>query len=663
MSLATTGGIGAAGGAGGPGAMAMAHQAHQMQNAAPPPPDAGDYADTGHGASMPSAGVLGADLMDKQHGLSLKYVRNSSELPIVAIDLFSSEPLVAYFPKKPEDPSIGVPPVLVGKMKAKIALKASEQSHKTFRKYLNHSKPYSSLKADCLARLDEKDGVVVIEEPYHWLGMRRLEEAPDFLAKAVADNSKHVANGSLEGPEPLGNDNDRVVYKVALNPSKKPITVLPEEAVELLLRQAQHHVHAKLVHTLKDEVAQQHADETISLYPTAIAVPAWAAHDSSVEAVLEAAGNGGVFFQRSVCALAGALLPPLGEGSSGRPNPLLDRLEAVRAHMAKEYQRMSAKDPDAVYSDELTLILLGMTSDGFEATAVQVSGIQDDPDTCLFGNIKVLSNVSYMSSDPIGQVKRCTSELEASVQQIAPEADGPCAIVLYGTPAEQEKILKQWKKNLVDSSTEWKNVPAITSKSDCIALGTALLGAVTHGRQVILVSKSDDNSGKHRAELGIRVQNVAPAAVGYRINYRGGDDEAWTPVKTIFDFDRRIPAGPYPLEFSAAECAVHRASAGGDKMAQLSDEDFTKVTKEMQTKKHIPAREEAALALRLEIVQKWTRDGEWIKVGETMEPLVKLDEENLDSDGEAKKVACESVTLDISLGVHGMLTSSLEGER
>jgi hypothetical protein len=218
------------------------------------------------------------------------------------------------------------------------------------------------------------------------------------------------------------------------------------------------------------------------------------------------------------------------------------------------------------------------------------------------------------------------------------------------------------------ASSEWRNVPVLGTKSDCIALGTAVLGAVTHGRQVVLVPRGDDGggSGKLRAELAIRVQNVAPAAVGYRISYHGGggDDEkaSWTPVKTIFDFDRRIPAGPYPLEFSAAECAVHRASSSSSG-GRLGDEEFAKATKEMQAAKHIPAREEAALALRAEIVQKWTRDGPWIKVGETMEPLVKLDEDNLDADGEARRVACESVTLEISLGVHGMLTSSMEGER
>lgn len=662
--------------------MAMAHQAHgQMQaGGAPPPPDAGDYADAGHGTSMPSAGILGADMMDRQHGLSLKYVKGTSEHPIVALDLFSSDPVVAYFPPKPDDPSVPVSPVLVGKMKAKIAIRASEQSHKTFRKYLSHSKSYSSFRTDCLSKPGDnnKDGaasasasVVVIEEPHHWLGMRRLEEAPPFLAESAA--SRHVVNGSLEGPEPLHNDNDRVVYKVTVNPAKKPITVLPEEAVQLLLHQAQHHVHAKLAAVgSKDEKGAAAAnnnqpsadDDAVVQYPVAVAVPAWAAHDAAVEAVLDATGNGGVFFQRSVCALAGALQPPHSDGAP--KNALLDRLGKVRAHLAREHQKMAAKNPEYSYSDDLTLVLLGMTSDGFEATAVQVSGVQNDLDTCLSGNFKVLSNVSYMSSEPLAQMERCAAELEAAVQEAAPESDGPCAVVVYGTPAEQEKIAKQWKSLAATTNAikEWKEVPVVSTRSDCIALGTAILGAVTHGRQIVLVPKGDGNSHKLRAELGIRVLNVAPAAVAYRLSYHGGGDNSdeakWTKPKVIFDFDRRIPAGPYPIEFSAAECVVHRTH---HEKAALSDDDFVKATKEMQASKHIPLREEAALALRVEILQKWTRDGDWIKVGETMEPLVKLDEENLDSDGEAKRIACESVTLEISLGVHGMLTTSLVGER
>ena len=57
---------------------------------------------------------------------------------------------------------------------------------------------------------------------------------------------------------------------------------------------------------------------------------------------------------------------------------------------------------------------------------------------------------------------------------------------------------------------------------------------------------------KPKAQLAIQVQNVAPVAVGVRMNYHGGDQRRWGPVKIIFDFDRRVPAGPYELDLNAA---------------------------------------------------------------------------------------------------------------
>ena len=85
MSLATTGG-GFGGGVGG-GGLTLAHQANSVGvPPAQPPPQASATAD---GITPPpSAGILGADLLDKSQGLTLKNVRNVAHLPIVAVDLF-----------------------------------------------------------------------------------------------------------------------------------------------------------------------------------------------------------------------------------------------------------------------------------------------------------------------------------------------------------------------------------------------------------------------------------------------------------------------------------------------------------------------------------------------------------------------------------------------
>jgi hypothetical protein len=141
------------------------------------------------------------------------------------------------------------------------------------------------------------------------------------------------------------------------------------------------------------------------------------------------------------------------------------------------------------------------------------------------------------------------------------------------------------------------------------------------------------------------------------MNYFGGAACKWEPVKIIFDFDRRVPAGPYPIDLKAADCVVHKNGVSPD----TDEEAFIKASKDAEGARGIPKREIAALDLKIQIVQKWTRDGAWVKVGDAIEPLVKMEG---DADGGAeKRVACESVSLELGLGITGMLTTNLVGER
>jgi hypothetical protein len=637
------------GGAGG-GGLAMAHGgAGNAVTRAPPPPQASS---THGGAPPPSAAILGADLMDKQQGITIKQVKNTSHLPIVAVDLYASEPHVAMFPPKPEDPSQGLPPVLVGKMKSNIAFQSTETAQKTLRKWLAKQKTFSSLQADALAKKSDDPDTVVIEKPQRWLGLRRLGDAPEFFRSRVAteegvtpaiaqETSQEVGvtmvNSTLDGSQPQGDDFDRVVCNVRVHSSKKALTVLPEEATQILLNQAQIHVANKIKAVDEEEIVD---------YPCAVALPAYACQDAAVEALFEATGSSGVFFQRSLCALAGALLP----GVEGKPNAVLERLNQVRAAMLKEFQIEKSKDPALAFDEDVLVILLGMTDDGFECTAVQVSALQPNNLSCLYGNFKVLSNVSYQALNPLVKIKQCCEEVEAAIEAVAPEADGPAAILMYGSNAEQVSIGANWNTTKL-KITEWSQVPIIKTKTDCIAMGTAVLGAVSHGRLSILV----DAGAKKKAELGIRVQNVAPVAVGVQMNYFGGAAKKWEPVKVIFDFDRRVPAGPYPIDLKAADCTVHKSGVSAD----TDEEAFLKASKEAEGSKGIPNREKAALDLKVQIVQKWTRDGEWVKVGDAMEPLVKLEGDGADE----KRIACEHVSLQLGLGITGMITTSLVGER
>ena len=647
MSLATTGG-GFSGGVG--GGIALAHQANSVGiPPAQPPPQASATADGN--APPPSAAALGADLLDKSQGLSLKNVRNVSHLPIVAIDLFGTEPSVALFPKKPEDPSKGAPPLFVSKLDTDIKFQSGDLAQKTLRKYLGKSKTYMELKSEALSTKEENS--VSIKKPHRWLGIRRINDvheslragtlieessSPEIAEEVLQGLGSCVSNSSLDGSVPLGDDFDRVIFKVRLHESKKATTILPEEAVEIILQQAKHSVAAK--------IKQNQDDEEIEDYPCALALPSYCCHDAAVEAMMDAVGGGGVLVQRNVAALAGALLPSM----TGQVTPLLERLNAVHVAMQKEHQKRLLKEPGARFDDEITVLVFGVTEDGIETSAVQISSVNMENVSCLFGVFKVLSNVAMQDINPISKIQPCAEKLEQTIEVVAPEADGPAAIIMSGTVKEQKQMSAHWEKV---KSDEWSKVPVFTTAEDCVAKGAAVLGAVSHGR-LSLIEQSRGN--KARAGLALRVQNVAPVAVGIQMNYHGGEEDKWTPVKVIFDFDRQIPAGPNSIDLNAAECAVYRQG----KVNPHSEEDFLKAVKANEGAKGIPQREEAALKFSVRILQKWTRDGEWKQVGDPMEPLI---QKNENKDGSVVRVGCERILWELSIGVTGMITTAFVGER
>lgn len=632
----------------------MAHHANAVGRvAAQPPPQA---AASSGPAPPPSAAILGADLLDKTQ-VTLRQVKNVSHLPIVAIDLHGDT--VAYFPKKPKDPSKGAAAVFVGSITTDISLRPGEAAHKTLRKFLAKSRGYLTLKEEALLNTSTKkaaknDNSVVISKPHCWLGLRRVSEAPDFIrtnitvddgaTPAIAEETHTnigvtVANSTLDGSPSNQDDYDRVVFKVRLCESKKAISMLPEEAIEITLQAARYMVSTKFA----DE---EHSDEEIDDFPLAVALPSFAFADCSIDALTDALGGGSIIVQRNVAALAGALL----REATGTADKLINRLHVVLKALHKDHQKKLLADPEALLQDDIMILVLGITDGGIETTAIQVSAAGGENSCCLFGNFRVISNVSYQREDPLSLLKQSLQELETSIDTIAPDADGPAAVVLCGSPTQQKGLMEQWNKV---KNAEWKSVPVFTSTVDSIAKGCSVLAAVSHGRLSNITKPM--GASKPIAELGIKVQNVAPVAVAVRMNYFGGQEDKWSDIKTIFDFDRQIPAGPHAFDFKASEIAVYR-----EKGEDLSEEDFIQEAKQYEGGKGIPMREDAALNFRFQVLQKWTRDGEWKLVGETMEPLVK---ESETKDGKTKRVACEEVRLELTLGVTGLITSSLIGER
>jgi len=656
MSLAASGGMGAGAGAGG---LSMATSAHasgmamHVQHNAPPP---AAEIPLGMNAAPANLSALAADLVDKSQQLSLKQVKDLSSMPIVAIDLYSNEPIVSSFPPKVKDGSTDdLLPSVVGKMKEKIALKTSETSHKTFRKWLSKSKGYDDLQSDVFTTLDD-ESAVVIRSPELWMGLRRLEEGPSYLHKMVSfDNSNTpafaeeasqcvgitLANGTLDGSVPEGDDFDRVICKVRLHEKKKALTVLPEEMLQLILNQAQYHVARKESAQSGDEIDI----DNIMSYPCAIAVPAPYCNDQSIEALLDATGNTGVIFQRSVCALAGSLIP----GTQEKPNMITHHLHKTTQEREKEFNLERIKNPDATFDDSILLLLAGVTKDTAECTAIQISAKEDVKDACPYSKFKVVCNVSRRHENPESILNECFAELFETLDHIAPEAATPLGMITYGSVPEQKIIEEKWNK-LKKGLETWEEIPHFFTKADCVANGTGILGGVSHGRLSTFVHLP--NKKKPKAQLAIQTMNVAPVAVGVMMNYHGGQGDKWTPAKTIFDFDRRVPAGPYSLELSAAESVVRRE----EKISHESEEDFFKAVAEKEAGKYIPEREQAALNLRVQIVQKFTRDGEWIKIGDVMSPLTVVEKDE-------EKTACEKVSLELSLGLSGLITQSLVGDR
>lgn len=635
----------------------MGHQAQAMARPAAPPPGASIPGSAGMGGPGGTILALGADLVDKSQ-LSLRQVKNVSHLPIVAVDLYGSDPMVASFPPKPADPDLSLQPTLIGKFQAQISFQQSETAHKILRKYLTKDKTYEELRGAALATSTTKD-VVTIEKPHQWLGMRRLQDTPDFIkdsnpvlkvvseevggaAAAIAEeaslDSVHVTNGTLDGVgSPGGDDFDRVVYKVRLANSKKAVTLLPEEVTTLILAVAQ------------SSVARKNAiEDDSSEYPLAIALPAWACHDSCLEAWMDSV-PGGSFFQRSIAALCGAMQPGTNDNA---PNKLLERISVVSKALQKDHQKLN---DGSKFEYEPLVILVGVSNDGLECTAVQVSDVQNSIPACLFGNYKVLCNTSYPTQDPMAKLESCLTELFTQLDEVASDIDGPVAIVPYTTNKEKMVGLSKTLESTRQKLETWEKVPILPAKYDCVAVGTAVLGAVTHGR---LATLYEGANGKPKPMLALRVHNVAPTAVGVRMSYRKGD---WTPVKTIFDFDRRAPAGPYEIELSAAQCAAMLEAGAGENHEYFSEalaDAVDKALKDVEGSKGIPKRDVAAMAFKIQVVQKFTRDGEWAEVGDTMMPLTKLD-----GRGEKEtRVGCEKISLNLSVNSTGVITSSLVGE-
>lgn len=427
-------------------------------------------------------------------------------------------------------------------------------------------------------------------------------------------------------------------------------------------------------------------------FPPAFAIPGWATLDSTVEALIDAAGSssgcGPSLHQRSIAACVGALVPPVGKAAQGAAAPagsklqqlLSETMQSKDAAAAKEEAKEAAlarRDPGEVDPFVPLVLLVGVTNEGIEMTAVQITKPQG-PDKelhCPFGNINVISSVCYAhgGNDPLSMVPKALDELREQVGIVVPESEEPTAIVTYGSVGSQKQLAKAVTSVLTKYGKEGENsddydgwdedIPIVSTGKGCVSMGLAVLAASVHGRVKLVVSvKGTDGKLRPKAKLGVAVQDVATCAVAVSFNYYEGAENKWTEPKVIFDFDRRVPAGPYQIDFTAAECAAHLANGGKG----IEDEsELIEKAKNLEGSRGIPDREAAALKCRFRLYQKTSRgggddDSEWIRVGNDMKPLsMEHSQKDEGESGNDNMVAIESAVLEISLSSVGIITTKL----
>lgn len=682
MSLATSGVGGAGGGAGmsmaamahgGPSALSTHQQTSSGGQAGGPPP--------GTTAPPPNMAGMAADLLDKNQNLGWKMIKNLAGMPIVSIDLYGDTGEVSYFPPVEDGEDVGIAVKSVGKVSAtgtSLALKKdSDSAHKALKRLITKSKGYDAVFDETLSNDGKGEGIITIATPHLLLGERQVKNLHSATSKkyTIGEESSHaidedqtngitIRNGNLDGStEALGNDFDRITLGMNIHSKKKTLSLLPEEAVGIVLAKAK-----KVVAKSFPDLSAEDDDENYVDFPTSIALPAWACNHFAIESLMDACDGNAVLYNRSVAAIAGAFLPKFvktKEGKTGlQPAKLYSvAMERLQAHQKKIQLAQQRKESVPNTSFLPLVIMAGMTEDGLEITAIQLknpnASFGRDEYHCPFGELRVISTVSYQHSKPVSIVDKALVELSDIVDEVYPELEddgGVTAVVTYGTIAKQLQLKDAMLKSLngIKGDDVWNTkMNFLSTQEDIVSVGASILAGISHNR--ISPESSDDGKASRPA---IMVKNVSPCAVGIAYSFNGGKKGTWTDPKVIFDYDRRVPAGPYNVEFSAAECVALKNDA-----SLLNDmEKLVEESEKWLKGKHNTLREEAALGLSIKIVQRFERNGKWRDSGYNATPLTQgKDETEEDGNGDETegKIAIETSTLELTLDPVGFMSMTL----
>jgi hypothetical protein len=559
--------------------------------------------------------------------------------------------------------------------------KECDKAHKALRRLITKSKGYEAVFHDALSDDQKDENALLIRSPHLHLGERQIKFLNPVTCKnyTLGKESSHdideeetssgvtIRNGNLDGStKALDNDFDRVTLNLNMHSSKKALTILPEEAVSIVLAQAKRLVSKSFPELQDEENPEKYVD-----FPTAIALPAWGCNHYAIEALMDACDGTAVMYNRSVAALAGGLMPklvPTKDGSKALQQSKLCGavMEKFQARQKKIQQAELRKEPVPNASHMPVVIMAGLTEDGVELAAIQIKNpnysFGRDNYLCPFGEFIVLSTVSYHHTNPVSIVNKSLVELTDIVDEMFPELEddgGLAGIVTYGTIAKQLQLRDALLKALngIKDDAVWNTkMNVISTPEEAVAMGTSILAGVSHNR--IDSEPLEDGTGSRPA---IVIRNVSPCAVGITYNFHGGKKNSWTEPKVIFDYDRRVPAGPYKIEFSAAECVALRK----DPSLLNNLEKLVEESEKWLKGKYNAEREEAALDLSIKVVQRFERNGKWRDFGYEATPLTQGSDEELedkDDESEKEKIAIETSALEITLDAVGFMSMSLSSD-
>ena len=367
--------------------------------------------------------------------VSARQIREVAEKPLVSVDLYGNGSVSCV---TPTGTFVSLPT-----NGNDWILPRDVTSHRNLRKVLSHAGTEDYLRAvehvlatnmknkKTTIQPDELNPLRVIR-PHLLLGARRLQHvmketlelfhhdrrhvipdkssssstslAIEELTGTMADENKSgvsIQNGSIAVEGPNQTDDDRVTFQLDLLPGqKKPLSMLPDEAVSLILFQARRRVELYAAKN-SNSVDKNNSDETgteCDTYPLVVTVPGWHQHDAVLEAHMEAtmgSSSPSLLYHRSVATMVGVLAKCPDKMIKAYTKKVKALEQFAKEMNLKNNHTTTAATTIAMAAEDTIpwALLVNATQDGLEVMACHLSSLRNCPEA-PFGSIQVLAQES-----------------------------------------------------------------------------------------------------------------------------------------------------------------------------------------------------------------------------------------------------------------------------